>query len=101
MPKTTSAAEMRKMSPDDLRKEIAERRASVAKMKLGINMRSHKDTAQFRRDKKEVARLLTVLGEVERGSEKKDNSTLKDKRKVSTVPASAKKATGKSATSSK
>lgn len=88
MPKTTTAAEMRKMTPADLRKEITERRASVAKMKIGVEMRSHKDTAQFRREKKEIARLLTVLCEVESGTEKKDNSTLKAKRKVSTVPAS-------------
>lgn len=88
MPKTTSAAEMRKMTPADLRKEIAERRSSVAKMKLGVEMRSHKDTAQFRREKKELARLLTILCEVESAGEEKGKSTLKSKRKVSTVPAS-------------
>lgn len=85
MPKTTSAAEMRKMSPEDLRKEIAQRRVSVAKMKIGVEMRSHKDTAQLRRERKEVARLLTVLREIENGDAGK--STLKAKRKASTVPA--------------
>lgn len=92
MSKTTSPAEMRKMTPADLRKEIDGRRASIARMKIGIAMRSHKDTAQFAREKKDLARMLTVLGEIERGMEEKnDNSALKAAGKVSTVSAPARR----------
>lgn len=91
MSKVVSAAELRKMPAADLRKEIVEKRASVSKMKVAVEMRSHKDTAQFRRERKELARMLTVLNQVESS----DNSTktpLKAERKASTVRASKKTA---------
>lgn len=96
MPKPLSATDMRKMKPAELRKEIDGRRSSVAKIRIGITMRSHKDTAQFRREKKDLARMLTVLGELENA-----NSTLKANDKNSTVPAFAEATAGKSASAPK
>lgn len=88
MAKTVTTAELRKMSPADLQKEITEKRAETAKMKMAVMARSEKDTAKFRREKKEIARMMTILGQITAGAEKSSASTLKPKTKVSKVPAS-------------
>lgn len=98
MAKSVTTAELRKMTPSDLQKEISDKRAAVAKMRMAVMSTSEKDTAKFRREKKEIARMLTILGEINTVDKKSSVTTLKPKTKVSTVPAS-KKAT--SATSSK
>lgn len=61
----TSLAELRQMSVSDLRREIVEKRALVSKMRLGIAIQKEKDTSRYQREKKELARLLTVLHEKE------------------------------------
>lgn len=83
MSKTASSTELRKMSASDLRKELAEKRLEVAKMRMSVNQRSEKDTAKYRREKKHIARLLTVISQVEDGAGK----TLKAAPKASKVPA--------------
>jgi ribosomal protein L29 len=60
--------ELRNMQTADLQKEVAEKRLTVAKMRMGLELRSEKDSAMYRREKKELARILTVLGE-KQGSE--------------------------------
>ena len=91
-----SAKELRNMQPDDLRKEIAEKRLIVAKMHIEIEMRSEKDTARFLREKKELARLLTVQNEQMRA-----NPVLKTAAKPSKVSAPAKKKKAASSTKAK
>jgi ribosomal protein L29 len=91
MPKSVSATELRKMSASDLRKEIVTQRNEVAKMKLAVEARSQKDTAHFRSERRSLARLLTVLNQVE----PTEGTPLKAKSKTSKVSAS------KSSTSSK
>ncbi len=59
----TTLTELRNMQLPDLEKEIQQKRMSLAKMRLGLEMRSFKDSAVYRRDRKELARLLTILGE--------------------------------------
>lgn len=95
MPKTASTTELRKMSAADLQKEISAQRGTVAKLRIGVETRSHKDTAQYRREKKALARLLTVLNQVEGGAAVSEGTALKAKRKTSKVSAS------KSSTASK
>lgn len=85
-----TAAEMRKMQADELRKEIAAKRSSIAKKRIGIALRSEKDSATFGREKKELARLLTVLNEMSA----KEKSSLKAEPKASTVP--VRRSSGKS-----
>lgn len=87
MAKNATTAELRKMSAADLRKEIADKRAVVAKMRMTVALGAEKDTAQFRREKKEIARMLTILSEVESAA-----SPLKTTTKTSTVPAPARRA---------
>lgn len=59
----TSASEMRKMPLLDLLAEIRKSRLSIARRKLHIALRNDKDTAQLRWERRELARLLTVLRE--------------------------------------
>ena len=83
MATTLTAGEIRKMQRDDLLSEVTTKRGEIAKMRLGIEMGSHKDTAAYRRAKKELARMLTVLEETPKGETK----TLKPARKASKVAA--------------
>lgn len=63
MSKLASTIELRAMQKADLLKEIAEQRDSVAKLRMQIELKSEKDTAKHRRQKRYLARLLTVAGE--------------------------------------
>jgi ribosomal protein L29 len=94
-----STTELRNMQMDDLRKEITAKRMTVAKMHIDIEMRSEKDSARFLREKKELARMLTIENEKQK-METEPQTTLKTSRKTSTVSASAKAKTQKSATTS-
>jgi len=61
MATVTSITELRNMPASDLRKEVRAQRNTVAKMHLGIEMSKEKDTARYQREKKQLARMLTVL----------------------------------------
>ena len=74
----TTTAEFRNMQPEDLQREVKEKRQIVAKMRLGLEMRSEKDSAQYKRERKELAKMLTVLHE---------KQTLKTAVKSAKVPA--------------
>lgn len=63
MAHAVSAVEMRRMSPEDLAREVREKQAVVAKMRLGLQIGSEKDIARYRRERKELSRLQTVLTE--------------------------------------
>lgn len=66
MPKhATTIAELRSMSAADLRKDIAELRTELAKKRLAVEARTEKDTASYTRSKKQLARALTVLAQIE------------------------------------
>ena len=60
------------MPVGDLRKEVRAQRNVIAKMHLGIEMSKEKDTAKYQREKKQLARMLTVL-------KSKENEELKTK----------------------
>jgi len=85
-----TSKELRNMPLADLRKEAQSKRASIAKMKLGIEMQSHKDTGHFRYEKRELARILTILGEKQK-AEQSGETVLKPKRKTSKVSAPARR----------
>lgn len=61
MTPSSAMNELRKMQPSDLEREVAAKRMQIAKMRIGVEIRQEKDTAKFRREKKELARMLTVL----------------------------------------
>lgn len=68
------------MQAKDLLKEIDNKRLTVAKLGMTVRMQSEKDTAKYRREKKDLARMLTILGE-------KKVMELKEEPKNATVPA--------------
>jgi ribosomal protein L29 len=82
-----SIAELRNMQPADLHKEAQGKRMSIAKMRLGLEMRSEKDSALYRRERKELARMLTVLSEKAKMAPKSEKTALKTKSKASKVRA--------------
>ncbi len=63
--------ELRSMPREDLHREIKGKSLSVAKMRLDVAIGSQKDTAEYRREKREFARLLTIAREQELNSKPK------------------------------
>lgn len=96
MTHSVTPAELRKMQLPELKRETDRKRLDVAKMRMEVQMRSLKDTAKYRRERKELALMLTIQGELERGTAKAPRS-LKFVRTASTVSASAQATADKSA----
>ncbi len=61
MKNQTSTTELQRMTPDELRLEIAVRRIEYAKMRIGVEMQKEKNHAHFKTRRKEIARMMTVL----------------------------------------
>ncbi len=59
----TSITELRNMQPADLEREAQNKRQTIAKMRLMLQMRADKDSAVYRGEKRELAQILTVLRE--------------------------------------
>ena len=74
--------ELRGMELSDLRKEIRAQGTLVQKMRIQITMNTEKDSAKYRRERKMLARMLTVLTE-------KAKDSLQKPKKASTVAASS------------
>jgi ribosomal protein L29 len=79
----STTGELRALSAADLRKEILELAGEVAKQRLAIQAHSEKDTASFARNKKQLARMHTVLRQIE------GSKVLNTKAKTSKIPAPA------------
>ena len=89
MATAVTITELRTMSANDIRKEVAEKRIGIAKMKMGITMKSDKDTSKLRFEKRQLARMLTILGEMEKTGEAQPKAKkLKSPAKSSKVPTS-------------
>lgn len=63
MAKQTSIAELRTMQMKDLLGEIRTQERLVSKLRLGVKLRKEKDTAKYKSEKKQLARMRTVLAE--------------------------------------
>ena len=74
----SAITELLKMSPEDLHREVRAKRLVIRKLKLQIGMNTEKDTARYRRERRELNRLLTILSE-------KSASALPKEAKASTV----------------
>jgi ribosomal protein L29 len=81
-----SFGELLAMPGDELRKELAQQKALVRKMRLGIHLNKEKDTAKYRREKRSLARMLTAQLALARGAKPavKTESTKKLKQKPKT-----------------
>jgi len=95
MAHASTITELRNMQASELEKDLQEKKLAVAKMRIDIDMRSQKDTAQYKKEKKQVARMQTVLTE-----KKADGKGLKTAEKTATVraPRASKAAKGSSST---
>ena len=91
-----TAKELRNMQMEELRKEAAAKRLLLSKMHLDVQLGSEKDTARFHREKKDLARLLTVITE----KEKTEGNDLKKTEKTATVRPPAKKTVRRSVSTS-
>ena len=68
MSKILSITVLRKMTPADLRQEIAAERRLVVTLRLGLTLGKEKGSHLYRRAKKQLARMLTVLQEMQKSS---------------------------------
>jgi len=59
----TTIKELRNMQIGDLIREILQHMSLVAKLRLGIKMKKEKDSAKYKREKKQLSRMQTVLSE--------------------------------------
>jgi large subunit ribosomal protein L29 len=64
------ARDFRGMSPEELRDKATDLREDLAKLQMKRYSRRLDKSSELRAAKKELARLLTVLGEKERASRK-------------------------------
>lgn len=98
MASTLSLTDLRKMQPADLEKDLRDKKAELAKIRIDIGMMSQKDTSRHMKVKKDIARMLTVLNE-----KKGEGKTLKNAEKTATVraPRASKKASEGSSSTSK
>lgn len=61
MAHVTTLPELRNMQISDLRREVREQRTLVAKLRMTVRLGKEKDTARYRREKHQLARMLTVM----------------------------------------
>lgn len=63
MTPTSAITEFLKMSPEELHREVKTKRASIAKKRLHLELKKEKNSAAFRSEKKDLARMLTVANQ--------------------------------------
>lgn len=56
-------AEIRKLSTEELTKESTKLREEIAHLRRGLHMGEVQNTRQIRGKRKDLARMLTILGE--------------------------------------
>ena len=82
------------MQIGDLRKELRAQQTHVQKMRMQITMNTEKDTGRYRREKKQLARMMMIMGEkaqeTKATKETKATEGLKKKAVTATVSVSRK-----------
>lgn len=63
MVNTVTVAELSKMTPADLLKEIRKQDDEVVRLRLGVKLGKEKDSAKYIREKKQLARMKTVYNQ--------------------------------------
>lgn len=61
MSTTVTMEELMKMQHEDLLREVRAQQTMVEKLRIGIKMSKEKDTAKYRREKRQLARMHTAL----------------------------------------
>lgn len=57
----SSFGELLAMPSDELRRDMAAQRVLMRKMRMGVELKKEKDTARYRREKRQLARMLTAF----------------------------------------
>ncbi len=57
------AKELREKTQEELKKLLAEKRESVRKVRFDIAVKQAKNNRDLRKDKREIARILTLISE--------------------------------------
>ena len=63
-------SEIREMSAADLQERLDAERASLAEMKMNLGISPLEDTSKLRKAKKNIAKMLTVLSQIENQDKK-------------------------------
>lgn len=71
MATVTTIKELRAMAHEDLLKEMRQQENVVVKLRLEVQMGKEKDSAKYIREKRQLARMKTVLSSVSSPSIKK------------------------------
>lgn len=81
----TTIKELQNMTPKDLLKEVSEQENMVVKLRLGVKLGKEKDSAKYVRERKQLARMKTVLTQKVMEGEKKneENTSTEAKKSVS------------------
>ena len=64
------ATAVREMTPDDIKTRVAELREELFNLRFRNSMKQLDNPLKLRESRREMARLLTVLGEKERAAQK-------------------------------
>ncbi len=89
----TSTIELSRMTPAELRQDIALHIGEYAKMRMGIGMQKEKNHALFKSKRREIAKMKTVLTAMEanqKNGRKEKNETMTKSAPVSPETASKK-----------
>lgn len=65
-----SATDIRRMTPQELRKDLQVKRAEAAKMRICLQMQSEKNSGLYRAHRRDIARMTMVLREMEKNPAK-------------------------------
>jgi ribosomal protein L29 len=63
MVKLLSTKELRNMPVADLRRDMRNLQGELAKQRMGLQLGKEKNSGTYRAEKRQMARMLTVLGE--------------------------------------
>ena len=75
MAKTLTLAELRKMNQEDLQKEVAVLRRTISKGRYDVASGKQKDSHNYQINKKQLARMLTVLKELNASTSRPSQSS--------------------------
>lgn len=79
MKNTSAITELERMTPQELQKEIALKRAECSKLRIAIEMGAEKNHARYRRMHREIARMVMVYDRMRKISTPKSSVTVEPK----------------------
>lgn len=68
MKKTSPTTELQRMTPKELQKEIALKRAECSKLRIAIEIGAEKNHAKYPRMRREIARMVMVYDSMKNGA---------------------------------